>query len=96
MALVVMSARALADLERIVDFLREAPVGDPDEALEAILDAPAVLGRHPQIGPPVDAALRELVIGHGRSGYVALYRHRPGSGRVEVLAVRHQREAGFG
>jgi len=96
MALVVMSARALADLERIVDFLREAPVGDPDEALEAILDALAVLERHPQIGRPVDAALRELVIGHGRSGYVALYRHRPGTDRVEVLAVRHQREAGFG
>jgi len=55
-----------------------------------------VLERHPQIGRPVDAALRELAIGHGRSGYVALYRHRPGSGRVEVLTVRHQREAGFG
>ncbi|ODS98385.1 MAG: hypothetical protein ABS56_05755 [Lautropia sp. SCN 69-89] len=67
-----------------------------NEALEAILDAPAVLERHPQIGRPVDAALRELAIGHGRSGYVALYHHRPGSGRIEVLTVRHQREAGFG
>ncbi len=96
MALVVMSARALADLERVVDFLRDAAGGDPDEALEAILDALAVLERHPQIGRPVDAALRELVIGHDRSGYVALYRHRLGADRVEVLAVRHQREAGFG
>lgn len=92
----VMSARALADLERIADFLREAPAGNPGEALEAILDALTVLERHPQIGRPVDAALRELVIGRGRSGYVALYRHGLGPDRVEVLAVRHQREAGFG
>jgi len=96
MALVVMSARALADLERIVDFLRKVPSGDADATLEAILDALAVLERHPQIGRPVDAALRELVIGHGRSGYVALYRHRLGPDRVEVLAMRQQREAGFG
>lgn len=47
-----MSARALADLERVVDFLREAPAGNPGEALEAILDALTVLERHPQIGRP--------------------------------------------
>jgi plasmid stabilization system protein ParE len=37
--------------------------------------------------------VRELVISHGRDGYVALYRVRAGT--VVVLAVRHQREAGY-
>jgi len=39
--------------------------------------------------------MRELVISSGATGFVALYRHRPVLDRVEILAVRHQREAGF-
>jgi plasmid stabilization system protein ParE len=35
------------------------------------------------------------VISHGRSGYVALYRVSTAADRVEILAVRHQREAGY-
>lgn len=96
MARVVISARALAELERIVDFLGDAGSGHADMALATVLDALAVLERHPLIGRPADGALRELVIGHGSAGYVALYRHRRQLDRVEVLAVRHQREAGYG
>ncbi|MGB7989872.1 MAG: type II toxin-antitoxin system RelE/ParE family toxin [Candidatus Methylophosphatis roskildensis] len=54
-----------------------------------------ILQRHPLIGRPLEGALRELVIFHGDGGYVPLYRFRPRLDRVEVLAVRHQREAGF-
>lgn len=39
--------------------------------------------------------LRELVIGFGESGYVALYRHDEIDNTVYVLAFRHQREAGY-
>lgn len=39
--------------------------------------------------------LRELVIRFGDSGYVALYRHEPADDAVYVLAVRHQKEAGY-
>jgi plasmid stabilization system protein ParE len=39
--------------------------------------------------------IRELVISSGRTGYVALYRLRNGVARVEILTVRHQREAGY-
>ncbi|RPH65353.1 MAG: type II toxin-antitoxin system RelE/ParE family toxin [Burkholderiales bacterium] len=95
-ALVVPSARALADLERIVEFLREIESGNADAALATVLDALTVLERHRLIGRPVDEALRELIIGYGRAGYVALYRHRRRLDRVEVLAVRHQRETGYG
>lgn len=96
MARVVVSARALADLERIADFLSGLEPGDTDAALDTIFDALSVLERHPLIGRPVDDALRELVIGFGHAGYVALYRYRQRSDRIDVLAVRHQREAGFG
>jgi len=95
-ARVVISARALADLERIADFLSGLERADADAALATIFDALAVLERHPLIGRPVDNALRELVIGYGRVGYVALYRHRHGLDRVGVLAGRPQRQGGYG
>jgi plasmid stabilization system protein ParE len=56
----------------------------------------ATLDRHPNIGRPRRGDLRELVISHGRTGYVALYRLTRQGGQVEILALRHQREAGFG
>ena len=62
---------------------------------EAIIDAIGILGRHPHIGRPVRGRLRELVISYGRTGYVALYRVIPQQDRVDVLAIRHQREAGY-
>ena len=51
----------------------------------------------PDIGRPFDGeeGLRELVIGFGSSGYVALYRHDSADDAVYVLALRHQREAGY-
>jgi len=95
MPLVRFTDRALADLERLFEFLAQR---DPDTAGQAgahIIDATAILARHPMIGRPVEGGLRELVIGHGRAGYVALYRFVPSDNRVDVLAIRHQREAGF-
>jgi plasmid stabilization system protein ParE len=35
------------------------------------------------------------VISYGKSGYVALYRYRPQRQRVEVLAIKHQRELDY-
>jgi hypothetical protein len=39
--------------------------------------------------------MRELVIGFGDSGDVALYRYEPDTDAVYVLAFRHQKEAGY-
>jgi plasmid stabilization system protein ParE len=47
------------------------------------------------MGRPAEADLRELVISRGKSGYIALYRYDGERDRVLVLAVRHQREAGY-
>ena len=60
----------------------------------------ALLETTPEIGRPFPEMpeipeMRELVIGFGDSGYVALYRYEPAADTVYVLAFRHQKEAGY-
>lgn len=96
MAQLIYSQRAFEDLERLSDFLRAS---DPDAArvtVDLICEAVAILARHPLIGRPVEHDLRELVISRGHSGYVALYSHELLQDCVLILAVRHQREVGYG
>lgn len=95
MARVIYAARALADLERLTDFLVQT---DPVAALETvglITEAVHVLENHPLIGRTAEQGFRELVISRGMSGYLALYSYEVEQDIVLVLAVRHQREAGF-
>lgn len=49
--------------------------------------------RNPLIGRPVSDDLRELVIGRGTRGYIALYRYVAALDMVFVLAIRGQTEA---
>jgi addiction module RelE/StbE family toxin len=95
LAKISYSDKALTDLERLTDFLLESDTQAAVETIDLITDAVAVLKRHPLIGRPVEDDLRELVISRGRTGYVALYSYEEGVDRVMVLAVRHQREAGY-
>jgi plasmid stabilization system protein ParE len=92
---VFYSARALSDLARLYDFLAHQDRAAALTASAEILEATAILERHPLIGRPTPDDLRELVISRGRSGYVALYRLLPENDRVEILAIRHQSEAGY-
>jgi len=92
---VYYSERALADLDRLLDFIAEHDPFAARRAAEVIVDAVRVPERHPLIGRAAHGELRELVISHGRTGYVALYRLLNRLLRVEVLALRHQREAGY-
>jgi plasmid stabilization system protein ParE len=89
------SGRALADLERLTDFLIEIDPSAAAETVELIAEAIELLSRHPLIGRPVEYELRELVISRGRTGYVALYSFEENQNAVLVLAIRHQREAGY-
>ena len=96
MARIAYAPGAVLDLERLRDFLAEH---DPEATLAAadgIVEAVSVLERHPLIGHPAEAGMHELVISHGRSGYVALYDWLEAINTVIVLALRHQREAGYG
>jgi putative component of toxin-antitoxin plasmid stabilization module len=47
------------------------------------------------MGRPVRRGLRELVISHGRTGYLALYSHHEQTDIALVLTVRHQRELDY-
>lgn len=95
MARLSYSAQALADLERLTDFLIETDLLLAEETIGLIEEAVELLVRHPLIGRPVEHPLRELVISRGRTGYVALYSFEEDRNAVLILAIRHQREAGY-
>lgn len=92
---VTYAPRATRDLERVHDFLAEHAPEIAMAAVRDIVDAVSMLERHPFIGRPVEAGLRELIISRGRTGYVALYDFLEPIETVVILAIRHQREAGF-
>jgi plasmid stabilization system protein ParE len=94
-AQVKYAARAWDDLERICEFHAEE---DPQRAariVSLITGAVDILAEHPLIGRRAEEGLRELVVSHGRSGFLALYRFRETEDLVTVLAIRHQQEAGY-
>lgn len=68
---------------------------DTAKRIEEIIEAIQILAHSPQIGRPVRDGKRELVIGKGARGYVALYRYLAEVDTVFILAVRAQRESGF-
>lgn len=95
MARVSYASRALSDLERISDFLSPEGVEAQLAALDLIEEGVAVLARHPLIGRLAEHDLRELVISHGKTGYIALYSFEAEQDAILILAVRHQREVGY-
>jgi plasmid stabilization system protein ParE len=92
----VFAPRALDDLDRLTDFL----LGQSPESAAAtapiIVSALQALKLHPLLGHPVEYRVREMLISRGRTGYVALYEYGPATDTVLVLALKHQREVGFG
>jgi plasmid stabilization system protein ParE len=60
-----------------------------------IFEALEILQEHPEIGRKVASGQRELVISRGRTGYLALCRLLPRADKLLILALRHQREAGY-
>jgi plasmid stabilization system protein ParE len=90
-----LSPEAADDLDRLADFLLgEWPLAAVS-TVDMVVDALGILAQHPKIGRPVGQGLRELVISRGKSGYLALYDYDEQSDMVLVLALRHQREAGY-
>lgn len=89
------SARALDDLERLLDHLVLHGVANAGERIADLVAAIDILSRHPRIGRPAEPPLRELVIGKDARGYIALYAYRPEQDVVRVVAIRSQREVGY-
>ncbi|WP_294289049.1 type II toxin-antitoxin system RelE/ParE family toxin [uncultured Sphingomonas sp.] len=93
----ILTERAVADVERCRTFLAERDHRASTRAAAAIADALRRLTATPAMGRPVGARppFRELVIPFGTTGYVALYVHDAEDDAVVILALRHQREAGY-
>ena len=91
----LISVDAAQDLEELVDFLRTHQADYAVETIDLILNALNILEQHPHIGRLVQNQLHELIISRGKTGYVALYEYDEAADVVLVLAIRHQREAGY-
>jgi plasmid stabilization system protein ParE len=90
------SQRALLDVARLHRFLVPKSRDAAKRAVKAIRQGIKALGKHPEIGRPVEemsAQFREWVIEFGSGAYIALY-HYDGD-EVVILAIRHGREAGY-
>jgi plasmid stabilization system protein ParE len=90
------SERSLDDLGRLYDFLAPKSHIAAKRAIKAIRHGVKVLGKHPQMGRPIEGLppdFREWVIPFGNGAYIALYHYE--ETEVVILAVRHGREAGY-
>ena len=93
----IWTPEALRDIQSCYRFLAIKNQAAASKAVRSIRDGMRVVAEHPEAGRPVDRMdpeFREWLIGFGDSGYVVLYR-LDGDTAV-VLAVRHQKEAGYG
>ncbi len=95
MARVEISRRAFADLERLFDFIATEAPERASQQLQSVRRAFELLAEHPLLGREAENGRRELVLARGHYGYIAKYRWLPADDVVLVLAVRHQREAGY-
>jgi plasmid stabilization system protein ParE len=90
------SPQSLRDVARLHDFLAPKSRDAARRAVQAIRQGVKLLGKHPEMGRPVEElpeAFREWVIEFGSGAYVALYRYD--GNEVVILAVRHGHEADF-
>lgn len=95
MAAIELAAEVGDDLDRILDHLAQHQVESRSQRIREIIAALDVLEHNPLIGRPVRNDKRQLVIGRGAHGYLALYRYFAEIDTVFILAVRSQREAGY-
>ncbi|OED43094.1 plasmid stabilization protein [Endozoicomonas sp. (ex Bugula neritina AB1)] len=92
----IWSRSALREVQRLHRFLASKDEKSASRAIKTIRSSVKILAHQPEVGQPVDGMeleFREWLIDFGSSGYVALYRTE--RGLTTVLAVRHQREAGY-
>lgn len=95
MTRVELAPEVLDDFDRFFDHQAQFDFEDSPERIADVIAALDVLQHSPLIGRPARGGKRELVIGRGSRGYVALYRYVPGIDTVFVLAFRSQRERAF-
>jgi plasmid stabilization system protein ParE len=95
MARIELAPEIFDDFDRFFEHLAQFGTENGPGRIEDILHAIQILTHSPAIGRPVGGGKRELVIGQGSRGYVALYRYFKDIETVFVLAIRSQRESGY-
>ena len=93
----IWTPEALRDIQSCYRFFAPKNPAAASNAVRTIREGMRVVAEHLGAGRPVermDPEFREWLIGFGDSGYVVLY--RLDGDRAVVLAVRHQKEAGYG
>ena len=92
----IWTGPALAYMQRLYQFLASKSPDAARRAAGAIRSQVRILEAQPAVGrvlAETDPEYRTWPIDFGESGYVVLYRFD--SRQVSILALRHQREAGF-
>lgn len=96
MSRLIWTEKALADVQRLHQFLRAKSPEAARRAIAAIRQQITILESQPGVGhaiTDIDPEYRTWPVDFGDSGYMVLYRF---DGReIAILAVRHQKEAGF-
>ena len=95
MTRIELAPEVLDDFDRFFDQIAQFDANSAPQRVGEIVDAIDILAHSPLIGRPLPGGTRELVIGRGSRGYLALYRYVHAMDTVFVLAVRAQREAGY-
>ncbi|MDD9892998.1 MAG: type II toxin-antitoxin system RelE/ParE family toxin [Gammaproteobacteria bacterium] len=88
------SLEAKDDIERLFAFLADEDIATATSALQNIQQAFTLVEEFPfscRKAKGDDPFFRELLIQHGRSGYVALFEIEDDKS-ITVVAIRHQRE----
>lgn len=88
------SLEAKDDIERLFAFLADEDIDSATNALQSIQQALTLLENFPfscRKAKGDNPFFRELLIQHGRSGYVALFEIE-GDESIAIVALRHQRE----
>ena len=90
---IIWTRLATQDLFRLFDFLQENNPQAAFKAIETIREYIQRINHYPLIGRPfmyAEVEYRELIIGFGSSGYIAVYRII--ADQVYIVALRHQKE----
>lgn len=96
MSRLIWTATALADVQRLYRFLASKDADAARIAVAAIRSGVKILAHQPSLGRPIEemeVEYRQWLVDFGDSGYIALYRAEGQT--VAILAVRHQKEAGY-
>lgn len=72
MARIELSPEIRKDFDRMLEHLQKFDVTEPSARFEEIAGVLPILGHNPLIGEPIQNELRELVIGRGAHGDIAL------------------------